>query len=365
MKEQKTKQVSLNLLFFKNTIAILIPTLIIFGIICFITNQYPILYQMTCRQVGSLQEMEEWYGQECYNVKINDVDIKYTGYDYYEDEKQTGAYYYAFWEDSCIFFLIKTKEPEPFLENINLKGKLIKNSAGLDAMKGQFLEDLGLDQEAFESIVFPIMVSEIDYPHLEIFLMWLLIIIPYIVTISIIILSVLWTIQPYRHPSARALSEFGDRRLVYEEIRSQVKNRLVRHNYDYYLTEEYLIINHIAKTDFVRVDFIRYMSRHVIQKMNGKRQVYRLSMSNPEKMFYEVDFDSKECTDEIMEALIQLNPKIDNRTMKVFQVKEEAQEQVLDSQEITQETALEDSKTLPEEADDRESQGSQEEVQKE
>ena len=41
-------------------------------------------------------------------------------------------------------------------------------------------------------------------------------------------------------------------------------------------------------------------------------------MSNPEKMFYEKDFRSEACADEIMLALVRLNPDIDNRTMTVF-----------------------------------------------
>ena len=60
--------------------------------------------------------------------------------------------------------------------------------------------------------------------------------------------------------------------------------------------------------------------------MNGKNQVFRLTMSNPEKMFYERDFRSEACTDEIMEALVRLNPNIDNRTMKVFELSEKQEE---------------------------------------
>lgn len=325
MEEQKTKKKSLNVLLMKNTVAILIPTIIVFGIVFCVTYFYPIVYYMTCRQIGTLEEMQEWYDRECYNVRMNGLQLRYTGYDYYEDGKQTGAYYYAFMEEECVFFLMKTKEPEPLMESVNLKGRLLKNSAGLDAMKSQFAEELGIEISAFESFVNPIMISEIDYPYLEIFLMWLLIIIPYIVTITVIVMSIIWTIQPFRHPSCNSLTYLGDRKLVYEEIKSQFKNRLIQHNYNYYLTEEYLIVNHLAKTDFVRVDFIRYISLQIMQKMNGKKQVYRLSMSNPQKMFFEEYFDSKECADEIMEALVKLNPKLDNRKEKRSSVKTEEQ----------------------------------------
>lgn len=300
----------------------LIPAIIIFAVIFGITYHYPIIYQMTCRSVDTLEEMQDWYNQKCYNVRIHAPEIKYTGYDYYEDGRQVGSYYYTFMESQCIFFLVKTREPEAALNDVAMRGKLLRDSAGLDAMKLEFSKELELDYDSFDALVNPIMVSEVDYPYLEIILLWILIIIPYMITIAIIILSVVWTIQPYRHPCTRQLSDFGDRKLVYEEIRSQLKNRLIQHNYNYYLTDEYLIISNWGTTDFIRIDYIRYISRHVIVKMNGRKQVYRLTMSNPEKMFYENDFDSEACAEEIMVALIKLNPLIDNRTMKVFDLAE-------------------------------------------
>lgn len=322
MKIKNFMQEQLNLLLFKNTIVMLIPAIIIFAVIFGITYHYPVIYQMTCHRIETLEEMQEWYGQKCYNVQLRMPQLKYTGYDYYEDGRQVASYYYAFVEDRCMFFLVKTKAPEAVLENELLRGKLLRDSAGLDAVKLEFSKELGLDYDAFDTLVNPIMVSEVDYPYLETILLWILIIIPYIITISIIILSVVWTIQPYRHPSTRQLSDFGDRKLVYEEIRSQLNNRLIKHNYNYYLTDEYLVISNWGTTDFIRIDYIRYISRHVILKWNGRKQVYRLTMSNPEKMFYENDFDSEACAEEIMVALIQLNPRIDNRTIKVFDLEE-------------------------------------------
>lgn len=326
MKIKDLKQERLNLLLLKNTILIVIPAVIVFVFILVFTHFYPVIYQMTCHTVRSYDEIQDWYQKECFNVRMRVPQIRYTGYDYYEDGRQAGAYYYAFMEEQCMFFLIKTKDPEPEINDVMIKGKLLGNSANLDAMKNEFSKELGLDSESFQSVVHSLMISEVDYPYLENFLLWLLIIMPYGLAGCIIVLSVIWTIQPYRHPSTKALGNFGDRKLVYEEVKSQLKYRLVQHAYNYYITDDYLIISNWFKTDFIRIDYIRYISRHIITKMNGKNQVFRLTMSNPEKMFYERDFRSEACTDEIMEALVRLNPNIDNRTMKVFELSEKQEE---------------------------------------
>lgn len=318
LEKQEKRMPKLSVLLLKNTIAVLIPAVIIFGIVLAVTIKYPILYRNTCHTVSSLEEIKEQYGQHCYNVQYTVSELKYTGYDYYESERRIGAYYYTFIGDRCLFVLVKTKEPEPVIESRHIRGRILHDSAHLEAMIDEFVTDTGLEKEAFMSIVYPLMLSEVDYPLLETMLMWLLIIVPYIVSVVTIFLCIAWIARPYKHPSTRVFSDFGDRQLVYQEIKSQMKWENVIHKYNYYFTSEYLILSGWFKTDFVRIDFIRYISKHVISSANGKRQIYRLTMSNPEKMFFEKDFNLEACADEIMEELIKRNPNIDNRTMHVF-----------------------------------------------
>lgn len=312
----------LNRILFRNSIAMLIPAVCVLLVVLTITIRYPIIYRMTSHHVESLDEIKGWYQNGCCNVIMDVPVLKYTGYDYYEDGKVTGAYYYTFQEGECVFCLIKTHKPEPILKNERVKGTILGESATLEAMKNEFAKEMNLDYDALNQLVYPLMLSEIDYPYLEVFLVWLLLIIPYGISVLMIGLIIYWTIRPDTHPSVRSLKEFGDRRLVYEEIRSQLANRLLQHNYNYYITDEYLIIHNWQTTDFIRIDYIRYISKHVVSKQRGKKQVYRLTMSNPEKMFYERNFHSEACVDEIMEALVSMNPMIDKRLIKIFDLKE-------------------------------------------
>ena len=318
MKKIKKAARRLNWILFRNTIAMLVPALLVLILVLTIVMHYPIIYHMTTHQVEQLDEIMSRHQSNSNNIIMQVPVMKYTGYDYYENGKRTGAYYYAFLEDECVFFLIKTKDPKPVLDNEKIRGTILGDSASLEAMKNEFAKELEIEYDAFNEVVYPLMVSEVDYPYLEIFLMWLLLIIPYAVSVITILLTIYWTIWPGKHPSTRSLKEFGDRQLVYEEIRSQLGKRLVKHHYNYYITDEYLVISNWRTTDFVRIDYIKYISKHVITSMHGRKQVYRLTMSNPEKMFYEHDFKLENCADEIMETLVKLNPMIDNRLIKIF-----------------------------------------------
>ena len=72
------------------------------------------------------------------------------------------------------------------IENKMVQGKMLEDSASLDAMKNEFAKELGLNYEDFNSFVNPFMISEIDYPYMEVFLLLLLIIVPYIIKYCII-----------------------------------------------------------------------------------------------------------------------------------------------------------------------------------
>ena len=332
MEEKSRKIPKLNWLLFKNTVAMLIPAVIVFAIMACIILKYPILYHNTCHTVESLKDMKSWYEKRCYIVRYNDLELKYTGYDYYENDKRLGAYYYTFIDDECLFVLVKTRNPEPVLKNKSICGRMMSDSAHLGAMIEMFITDTGLDKEAFSTIAYPIMISEIDYPLRKMLLIWAFIIAPFVISFSLIVMAFIWIIRPFTHPSTKKLAEIGDRFLVYQELNSQLQREDVVHNYHYYFTENYLILNNLFTTDFVRIDFIRYISKHII--MRGKRQVYRITMSNPEKMFFEKDFRLERCADEIMEELIKRNPHIDDRTVHVFHLpgaEKDAEENAEDS----------------------------------
>lgn len=316
MEEQSKKIPKLNWLLFRNTIAILIPAMIVFGIISAVFLNYPILQRNATHVVSSFDEMNDWFRKQCYIVRYSELELKYTGYDYYENDKRIGAYYYSFVGDECFFVLVKTKKPEAVLHNKSVCGRMMSESAHLSAMLDSFIVESGLDKEAFYSVMYPIMISEIDYPLKEIVLMWGLLIVPYVISVMIMVLSLIWMIRPFTHPSTKILGEIGNRRLVYEEVSSQLQREGIVHNYHYYFTDDYLILNNLFTTNFIRIDFIRYISKHIIK--NGRKQVYRVTMSNPEKMFFEKDFQLELCADEIMAELISRNPHIDDRTVHVF-----------------------------------------------
>ena len=73
-----------------------------------------------------------------------------------------------------------------------------------------------------------------------------------------------------------------------EEIYEKVFERMEQHDIE--------CLFYIGGND--SMDTVKMLSDYA--SMHGRKQVYRLTMSNPEKMFYEHDFKLENCADEIM-----------------------------------------------------------------
>ena len=71
-----------------------------------------------------------------------------------------------------------------------------------------------------------------------------------------------------------------------------------------------MIVSYLTKTDVIRLDNIKYMSKNLVEDEGGmhrKGKVYRLTMSNPDKMFYEVDFTSESLIDDVVRYIRGIN----------------------------------------------------------
>lgn len=311
---RKLKRV--NYLFFLNTIAYFIPALLSLIIIFLITLNKPILSQNFCHDVNSIEEMQGSANYGRYNIRITTQQLVYTGYDYYENDRRVGAYYYTLLGDKNVFFLLKTKNPKPIVDHYSVKGKMISNSPTMEYMMNQYTDELGIEYKTLTDLTFPYVISEVDYPYFYNIAMVLLVIVPYGMAGWVILCCATWIMNPSRHPNAKQLSAFGDKKYVLQELNAQCKNQMVYHSKNCDITKEYLIIFSIFRTDIIRMDYIQYLSKHAIAKKRlipQHRTIYRITMSNPEKMFYDHDFYSEEELDEVIKIIMQLYPNINDR----------------------------------------------------
>lgn len=301
-------------LLLKNTLAVALPAAAVFIVLIFMFIRYPIFENIECKEIGNIENVNErialLFDEGTTNVKYIAKNLYYTGFDYYVDNKLKGAYYYSLENEQLIFFLVKTENPRMNIEQVELKGKIIKDSMSTNHIMNQFALENDIDYELLREFSSEYIISELDYPYSYIMLVYIFFALPIIICVLILIYAILVWTNPAMHVQSRQLAEYGSPAAIIEELNLQLKNHLIFKKSNIYITEDYMIVNYFTKTDVIKLDYIKFLSKDIIEKQiifRNKTKIYRLTMSNPEKMFYEVDFVSENLINDIVDYIRGMN----------------------------------------------------------
>lgn len=303
-------------LLLKNTLAIALPAVVVFLILIFMFMHYPLFEQMKCHDINESQDREarisQLYDEATTNISVTAKKLYYTGFDYYVDNQIKGAYYYTMDGSKIMLYLIKTEAPEEFIEKIELKGKVVKDSVSREHIIYQLATENDLDIEMVEKYFGEYIISQPDYPYSLIGLIYVFFATPIIICVLIIAYALLVWVNPIIHSQSKQLTAYGEPMAIIDELNIQLKSHLVYYKKNIYITADYMIVNYLTRTDVIKLDYIKYLSKNLIQKntlLEKNKEIYRLTMSNPEKMFYEVDFVNEELIDDVVNYIRGVNQK--------------------------------------------------------
>lgn len=298
-------------LLLKNTLAYVFPTLILLFVLITIVLEFPVtekIHNVNIEKTDMLsEELQDLYDSDKTNVVYEANNLYYTGIDYKEDGEQKGAYYYNIDENGVNFYLIRTKSPTQLLESKRIKAQIVKNEIMVDYILNQFADNSDITPDMLEGFASNYILSEVDYPHEFIALIYVVIFLPIIAGILVIMYTILIGLVPSLHPQAKQLEEYGTVGKVIRELDYEMKYNLLYRKNNIYITDNYMIVSYLTKTDVIKLDLVKYMSKNIVEPDRGLyrgKEIYRLTFSNPEKLFYEVDFSNEELVDTVIEHIL-------------------------------------------------------------
>lgn len=301
------------LFIFKNTIAITIPAIGVFLLLIFMLARYPVFEQIRCNKIEDVEKLstrlDNLYKNDMRNVEYTAHDLYYTGFDYFVNDNKKGSYYYSLMDNELVIYLIKTKQPKIYIEEQRLKGHIIKDSVSAEYIMGQLATVNHMDTSMIKNYASVYVISEPDYPHAFITMIYAIFFIPIVLCILIFLYTILVWIQPVLHSQVRQLVVYGDPSAVMEELNKELCYHMLYHKSNIYITDSFMIIAHLTKTEVVRLDDVKYLSKNLIEGvgLRNKKQIYRLTMSNPDKLFCEIDFTSERVIDEVVRYIYGAN----------------------------------------------------------
>lgn len=305
----------------KNTLAITLPAIAVFLLLIFMFTRYPLFDQIRCNNIGNIenvgQRIEELYDAGTTNVKYTAKNLYYTGFDYYVDGEIQGAYYYMMDRSYMMLFLIKTQNPKMTIDSITIKGAIVKDVVSTEHILNRLTAETGMNFAWMQEYCCEYLVSEPDYPYSYIVMVYVFFYSPIVICVLIFVYTLLVWANPLMHPQSRQLAVYGEPGAIIEELDLQLRNRLRFKRNNIYITDDYMIVSYLTKTDVIRLDYILYLSKNLVEGAHHFRRhgdIYRLTMSNPDKLFCEVNFSSETLIDEVI-ACIREEPVGDEKKL--------------------------------------------------
>lgn len=292
----------------KNTLAIASPAIAVFTLLLVLLLKYPVLEHVQPTQVlmdGNMEKsLESLIKKNKTIVSFEAKDLRYAGFSYVVDEEKKGEYYYVFDNSRMYLVLLETTGEEKWRGSYSIKGKLIKDPATASHVVLSLTENTSLDINMLDNYCCPYIISELDYPTTYIFLVYAIYVAPIIVCVLIMAYCLLVWLEPAIHPQSKQLARYGRPGKVIKELNRQLRRNLLYEGNNIFITDDYMVVSYPTKTSVIRLDMIKYMSRDVITRkplLGGKRELYRLIISNDDTLYYEIDFTKKETREDVID----------------------------------------------------------------
>ncbi len=251
---------------------------------------------------------EEFYTLGKVNVRLRISDLVYSGFDYISKDKKLGSYFYSFNNGRISLYLLDNDMSERVREAaegtaFTVKFRIVKDELTAGYIVSEYAETLGLMEHTDGEASSIYVLDQLRFPE-----MWIRIlkIVYYALIASLIMLGLYILIAFYRPQilkQARELKRFGNVKSVVADLDYEMKNKLLYQSDNIFVTDSYLIVAYVSRIDVVYLDDVKYMSKHEELKKNrlfgGKKKTYRLTLSNVEKMYFEMFIDDEQTIDDV------------------------------------------------------------------
>lgn len=306
----------------RNTIMLLVPPVAAIFMAVLVAFRMSDLREYNTYRLDSLANLEAYINNYMLNVSFDTTGIKPAGYDYTVSGKKQGEYYYIYQDDQIYLFALKFSGIEKLKRGENLLNFRITTDAEVsETVMEDLAESFGTNESNLTGFINPVILNEFEYPYLKIIVMQGMLYGGTVMFAVLFIYMILVIIFPSLSSDAKRLSQYGKRKDVIKEINEELKDKLLYHAEDAYVTEGFLITYLGNGIQVVKLDDVKYLSKHVEEKKGffTTRKIYKLAASNVDKLYYEHEFMEEEVIDNIIyyirrEDLVDETEEIERRS---------------------------------------------------
>ena len=166
--------------------------------------------------------------------------------------------------------------------------------------------DMGIAAAQLETRMYPLIISEVDFPRIYYNMMLLVLIVTVLWSVYVIVRCIYEVSCPWKVRSVKdVLGKRADRQTI-RDIDSQLRYEMYYDQYGIAITDKYFVCHGMWHTDVVALDNIETFKKLRTSSNigSGKKKIYKLLMVDVDGVTYEQDFRSEK---DINEALSYLS----------------------------------------------------------
>ena len=255
----------------------------------------------TYRTLNEIESISNPYGSD---VKITVDRADYLGYDYFVDSERQGSYYICQQDGRYAILLLKSNDD--VVLNYTIKGRMISGGSEYSSIIDGITSDMGIAAAQLETRMYPLIISEVDFPRIYYNMMLLVLIVTVLWSVYVIVRCIYEVSCPWKVRSVRdVLGKRADRQTI-RDIDSQLRYEMYYEQYGIAITDKYFVCHGMWHTDVVALDNIETFKKLRTSSNigSGKKKIYKLLMVDVDGVTYEQDFRSEK---DINEALSYLS----------------------------------------------------------
>ncbi len=287
----------------KNSILMIMPLAGIILMVSLVAFRLSELKEFNSFKLDDISYAESFINDYKMNVSYDISGAEKAGYDYTINGEKAGEYYYLYRNDSLYFIVLRDSDIKKFeTGNKVFYFRITTDDLFIKQVTADLSDSFDENPENLNGFVNPIILNAFEYPYIRLISVPVIFYISVFFGILVILYILLILIRPSVSVLVKPLAQFGKKKDVIKELDEELESKVLYCYENCYVTENYLVIIYVSRLEIVRLDDIKYLSKHVEEKKgllsNGK--IFRLTASNVDKLYFEHDFDSEEAIDQII-----------------------------------------------------------------
>lgn len=265
-------------------------------------------------QISDPSSITDLYQNNISCVELTADTLYYSGYDYIENGRTAGAYYYSLKDGNCVFFLLGNSQcasRQEILTDITVKARLQSGGRLLSELIQQMSADLNWTPQGLSSVSSHIIGNAADYLLFKHMAFFAVVLIVFILSLLAFFYIVAYIIFPILHPACLRLRRYGSVKEMTAEAGEELLEKPLLTAGIFTITEHYLIASSKIQLYILPLDKIVWAYKHSsFHRFRFKRQriTYTLRVIAKKKLTLIAAAQTKRDVDAVLTCISECNP---------------------------------------------------------